>query len=927
MTRMIERWFPCAEVSEASQIGWGSGNSEANMFTWFAKRPIAQAKAAVLTSLLPWPDDEAEQRRLRELVQRAMKGRDGAWNEVVAEIERHHPDGVSMLDPFSGRAMIPLEAARLGVQANGIDYSPVATLAGQLLADFPMRDWSDEPVLPFSDDALDVNNARLVADVRAVLGEIGRRSASSLADVYPEVNGLKPWGYLWAVTLPCQECGLRFPLVGSLTLRLPQVTKHDRGQSYEIVVDRPAGTFRAEVRTGQATTQPSLVASQKNGKPVPGKSAICPFCEHLHPVALHRRLMNEGFGEDCLLVVGDVGDSVGKVFRSPTVEEIKAVQRAEERLSTELPFAEGLPAIPDERIPVGNTSVVQPSAYGYATYGELCNKRQTLSLISLAREIDTLGAELVKKHGVSDDYARALVGYASSVLVRKLRRSTRGARLQTTGGTRIGDIFVNETSIGFAYDYFEAGPYMGPGTWDSVTKGTLSSLINQTGRAGGRSANITRGSAVSLPFRTSSMTAVVTDPPYDEMIPYTDASDLSFVWLKRALCSTQPWFAFTTDPDGVQEKSEEIIVKKFRARKTAKDHRTRSFYDSMIARAFAEARRVVEDDGVVTIVFGHGDPEVWHRLLGAITEGGLVLTGSWPAKTESDKSGGSANIVTTLTMSCRPAPQDRQPGRASLVEAEVRREVQARVPMWEAAGLAPTDQLMASAGPAMEVVGRYSQVLDNLGEPVEPDRYLLVARRAVQEVANIEIDHLPLETFDARTRFALSWVRLYGRGLAPKSEARWQALASDLELEDLKGVLFEMAKGVALSTSDQLDRPITENSSVIDVAMAMARAWQEGLDVVGEVLAASQRSLDDPYLWAAMGFLSSKLPEADLDAVAWTGLVRAKRGIGAATREVVTNKKRADEDADSRLRQGNLFEQLDLKVEGQLDLTDEGEGK
>ena len=41
--------------------------------------------------------------------------------------------------------MIPLEAARLGVTAHGIDYSPVATLAGQLLADYPLRDWSQEP--------------------------------------------------------------------------------------------------------------------------------------------------------------------------------------------------------------------------------------------------------------------------------------------------------------------------------------------------------------------------------------------------------------------------------------------------------------------------------------------------------------------------------------------------------------------------------------------------------------------------------------------------------------------------------------------------------------------------------------------------------------------------------------------------------------
>ena len=55
--RMIERWFPCQEVSDASAAGWGTGNAEANIFTWFAKRPLAQAKAAVITSLLPWPDD------------------------------------------------------------------------------------------------------------------------------------------------------------------------------------------------------------------------------------------------------------------------------------------------------------------------------------------------------------------------------------------------------------------------------------------------------------------------------------------------------------------------------------------------------------------------------------------------------------------------------------------------------------------------------------------------------------------------------------------------------------------------------------------------------------------------------------------------------------------------------------------------------
>ena len=51
-----------------------------------------------------------------------------------------YPGGASLIDPFSGRAMIPLEAARYGTKTWGIDYSPVATLAGSLLADYPLRD-------------------------------------------------------------------------------------------------------------------------------------------------------------------------------------------------------------------------------------------------------------------------------------------------------------------------------------------------------------------------------------------------------------------------------------------------------------------------------------------------------------------------------------------------------------------------------------------------------------------------------------------------------------------------------------------------------------------------------------------------------------------------------------------------------------------
>ena len=66
--------------------------------------------------------------------------------------------------------------------------------------------------------------------------------------------------------------------------------------------------------------------------------------------------------------------------------------------------------------------------------------------------------------------------------------------------------------------------------------------------------------------------------------------------------------------------------------------------------------------------------------------------------------------------------------------------------------------------------------------------------------------------------------------------------------------------------------------------MAMAKAWPEGLDAVAEVLVATGRDEADDYLWAAIGYLSSLLPEADPDAVAWTSLVRGRSGIGTVTR-------------------------------------------
>ena len=923
MTRLIERWFPCVEVSEQSARGWGLGKAEKSLFPWFASRPLAQAKAAVLCSLLPWPDSESEQEHLKRLVRKSMTDYDAANTDLRIELDKHYPDGAKLLDSFSGRAMIPLEAARLGVQAWGIDYSPVATLAGKLLADYPMRDWDDEPPLPFDGYADHAqryfSEPRLLRDVRFVLDLVGDRYEAAMDEFYPVVNGKRPWGYLWAITIPCTGCGNRFPLTANLALRNANPKKNDPGQSYRIEADRKTGEFVTVVHDGPPAQQPTRVKLPGTS----GKIATCCFCGQRHPLATQKRLMRDGFAEDHMLVVADLDETVSKRYRTPTAADLHGLTGLRQALNTESSFND-LSPVPTESIPTNVGIKVMPVLYGYKTYGELCNHRQTIGFVRLAQTINMLTQDL-RSNRLSTDYTAALMGYIASNLVRRLKYGTRGSTFRASH--QICDhAFANEGSLGFAPDYFETGCGDGPSTWRSLATHTINTLRKQLDRILGRPASITRGSALSIPLPDRSLDAVVTDPPYDAMVNYCDSSDLFFVWLKRALVTSHPWFGITSDPAGLQEKTEEAVVK-FGNKEG--DHRTKEHYKDCIAKAFDQARRKITPDGVVTIIFGHGDPDVWHDLLASIDQAGLVLTGSWPARTEraAGPGTGDSNIETTLTLACRSAPLGRPVGRVVDVDAEVRQAVFERVPLWNDDKLAISDQLMASAGPAMEVVGRYSEVRDHLGKPVDLDRYLPLARRFVQEAADIQIDGRPLGDFDKRSQFALFWARQYGRGLAAASEARWQRLASDMTEAETAGLLTKSGKGMRLARASESvlaskepsparkksdsarkepDPPTPTAGTVIDAALAVAAAGRSLTDTA-EALARHGRA-DDGLLWAAMAELARLLGESDPDGGVWTWVVRNRGHIAGRADEVEITLGREAAEREQRDRQGQLFD-------------------
>ena len=58
----------------------------------------------------------------------------------------------------------------------------------------------------------DSSDPKLIADLRRFFAEVGRRVEEAVAPYFPKnEDGTYPWGYLWAITIPCDSCRRRFP--------------------------------------------------------------------------------------------------------------------------------------------------------------------------------------------------------------------------------------------------------------------------------------------------------------------------------------------------------------------------------------------------------------------------------------------------------------------------------------------------------------------------------------------------------------------------------------------------------------------------------------------------------------------------------------------------------------------------------------------
>ena len=276
-----------------------------------------------------------------------------------------------------------------------------------------------------------------------------------------------------------------------------------------------------------------------------------------------------------------------------------------------------------------------------------------------------------------------------------------------------------------------------PGNWESGYK-LIADVVDLS--ISPTCGQILTADATDHPLPDQTADIWFTDPPYYDAVPYAHLADFFFVWLKRALPG-HPLLRLPFDADtSTTPKKREIVVD--RPHRLSTSTKDAEFYETEMAKAFAEGRRMLNEDGIGSVVFAHKTTEGWEALLSGMIRGGWTITGSWPVATEMGSrlnARETAALATSVHLICRPRPEDAPIGDW----ADVLRELPRRVADWmdrlQGEGIRGADLVFACVGPALEIFSRYRAVETAEGRAVGLPEYLekvweVVGRTALENV-------------------------------------------------------------------------------------------------------------------------------------------------------------------------------------------------
>lgn len=357
---------------------------------WWARRPLAAARAVIWSSLVDDPsshpelfpteeDQNRERQRLFKILENLVvwenSNNETVLNAAKAEIMKSTDNNPpALLDPFAGGGAIPLEAQRLGLEAHAHDLNPVAVMINKAMIEIPPRFAGMPPVNPGSRERLDFNKSGwtgaqgLAEDVRYYGEWMKKEAFRRIGHLYPKVKVPQSQGggeatviaWIWARTVKCPNpaCGCVMPLASSFVL------SKKRGNEVWVKPIPKSDHVCSEVQNGKC---PKEYESFKQSR---GAAFKCPTCGE---ITLDEYVKAEGkarrIGSQLMAIVAE--GQRGRVYLSPCEEHILTanIQVPEEYPSGSMPE---------------NPRWFSPPAFGMTEYSDLFTPRQLVALTTFS---------------------------------------------------------------------------------------------------------------------------------------------------------------------------------------------------------------------------------------------------------------------------------------------------------------------------------------------------------------------------------------------------------------------------------------------------------------------------------------------------------------------------------------------------------------
>jgi adenine-specific DNA methylase len=764
------------------------------IYKWFARRPTAASRLAILASVLP--NTVSDDQLLEWMCVGPKEGVDGSIEDYVVRKQsetkksgssvsehfgytyplqnipserdleglhdtlRNQWDGSlpTILDPTAGGGTIPLESLRYGLPTISNELNPVAWLLNKVILDYAPSVGS------------------LENEVRQWMDEILDYASGELEEYFPKRGGIAPSYYFRAYSISCPSCGKRFPLTNRWWFN----RRVNKAVQFEIIDD--------DELEFSVVDPDSIEGFDPSDGTVAGGDAECPHCGVVtERDDLVEIFQNEEFEyEVCGVRYEKKID--GTAYHSPKPADYEAVEKAREKVESDLNLATLLNV---ERFE-GHWDRAYP--YGVEKWRDVFSSRQLLSHAMLLQAFRTVEPQIKEQY--NETQAEVILVILSLIGTKLINRNSRLEPIDASYGCP--NSMLGNNGYFFQWHFGESnltvGNYSYPSEGDNILD-NYEDVVKFVSHVERNDTLIHQGDAAYVPYGDESVDAAVMDPPYGDNIVYSEMADAFYVWLKEYIGQTFPETFSQEETDREHEAVENPAAVSDQNRESEKQA-ARIKYESKMSDIFSEMYRVLKPGGVLTVYFTDKETAAWDALTMGLISSGFTVTATHTITSEMPQrvvTQGSASADSTLLLTCRkPLPSDEQKEEIPTLWSDVQEKTSA-VARNKAAelldsdlNLTKPDMFINAYGPTLRVFTEEYPVVDKHDEVVRPKRALNEAKTAAVEVLVEREFGNSLDGVDTLTTwYILSWL-VYGREKILHDEARQLGIVTGVDIDSVK---------------------------------------------------------------------------------------------------------------------------------------------